>query len=114
MSLVPRILRPAVIIRRKALYSGVFGNSTLWKGVAVWVFGKSVLKKVAGKNVEVIDVSALGSGRLMTIQTIKPTSRRGRKKLARKGTPAPTVKEYRAASRAEAAAIRDARRSRKR
>jgi len=108
------MLRPAVIIRRKALYSGIFGNSTLWKGIAVWVFGKSVLKKMAGKNVEVIDVSALGAGRLMTIQTIKPTSRRGRRKLARKGTPLPTVKEYRATSRAEAEAIRGHRRSQKR
>ena len=114
MALVPRILRPAIIIRRKALYSGIFGNSTLWKGVAVWVFGKSVLKKVAGKNLEVIDVSALGAGRLMTIQTIKPTSRRARRKLAKKGAPAPTVQGYRATSGAEAAAIRELRRSKKR
>ncbi len=114
MALIPRMLRPAIVIRRKALYSGIFGDSMLWKGIAVWVFGRSVLKKVAGRNVEVIDVSALRSGRLMTIQTITPTSRRARKKLARKGTPAPTVKQYRATSRAEAAAIRDARRSRKR
>ncbi len=114
MALVPRALRPAVLIRRKALYSGVFGNSTVWKGIAVWVFGRSVIKKMAGKNLEVIDVSALGTGRLMTIQTIKPTSRRARRKLAKRGTPAPTAKEYRATSRAEAAAIRELRRSKKR
>ncbi|HUF96854.1 MAG TPA: hypothetical protein VMM60_01920 [Ilumatobacter sp.] len=114
MALVPRLLRPAVLIRRKALYSGIFGNSTLWKGIAVWVFGKSILKKMAGKNVEVIDVSAMGAGRFMTIETIKPTTRRGRKKLAKKGTPAPTVKEYRAKSHAEAAALRALRRSKNR
>jgi tRNA U54 and U55 pseudouridine synthase Pus10 len=108
------MLRPAVIIRRKALYSGVLGNSTVWKGVAVWVFGKAIIKKAAGKNLEVIDVSALGPGRFMTIETIKPTSRRARRKLDKRGTPAPTVKAYRATSRAEAAAIREHRRSQKR
>jgi hypothetical protein len=114
MALLPPALRPGLLIRRKALYSGIFGNSTFWKGIAFWVLGKSLIKKVAGKNLQVIDVSALGAGRLMTIQTIKPTTRRARRKLAKKGTPVPTVKEYRATSRAEAAAIRELRRSKKR
>ena len=39
MALLPYALRPRVVIRRKALRSGLLGNSTLWKGVAVWVFG---------------------------------------------------------------------------
>jgi len=114
MALVPRMLRPAILIRRKALASGVFGDSLMWKAIAVVLFGRSLIKKVAGKNVEVIHVTALSPGRFMTIETIKPTSRRARRKLAKKGTPAPTVKEYRATSRAEAAAIREHRRSQKR
>lgn len=96
MAMLPRHLRPAVMIRRKALYSGFLGSSSFWKIVGVAVFGKSTLKKFFGKNEEVVDVSKLGVGRFMQLTTSKPLSRRARKKMTRSGQTAPTLKGERA------------------
>ncbi|MEO6653786.1 MAG: hypothetical protein ABIP17_14140 [Ilumatobacteraceae bacterium] len=95
MALIPRIFRPKFIIRRKALSAGIFGQSTFWKVVAVWVFGKTTLKKFFGKNTEVIDVSRLGGGRYMQLATAKPVNRRERKRLRKAGMEPPTLKEHR-------------------
>lgn len=92
MALIPRMLRPSVLIRRKAMYNGFLGNSTLWKVIGVVVFGKSTIKKFFGKNPEVIDVSTLGPGRTMQVATSKPLSRRARKKVVRSGGTPSTLK----------------------
>ena len=68
----------------------------LWKVIGVGVFGRTTIKKFFGKNVEVIDVSRLGSGREMQIATSKPMSRRSRKKMVRSGVAPPTLKGDRA------------------
>ncbi len=94
MALIPRILRPKFLIRRKAMRSGIFGQSTFWKIVAVWVFGRASIKKFFGKNTEVIDVSKLGRGRYMQLATAKPVTRRERKKLRKAGMQPPTLKEH--------------------
>ncbi len=96
MALLPRALRPAVLIRRKAMYSGIFGQSTFWKVVAVWVFGKASIKKFFGKNVEVIDTAKLGSGRYMQLATAKPVTKRELKKLRKAGMEPPTLKQHQA------------------
>ncbi len=96
MALLPRALRPAVLIRRKAMYSGIFGQSTFWKAVALWVFGKASIKKFFGKQVEVIDLAKLGSGRYMQVATAKPVTKRERKKLRKAGMEPPSLKEHRA------------------
>ncbi len=96
MALLPRALRPSVMIRRKAMYSGFLGSSSFWKIVGVAVFGKGTLKKFFGKNVEVLEVSKLGTGRYMRVTTSKPMSRRSRKKMIRSGQTPPTRKGERA------------------
>ena len=96
MALLPRALRPSVMIRRKSMNKGFLGPSTFWKVIGVAVFGKSTIKKFFGKNVEVIDVSRLGAGREMQIATSKPMSRRSRKKMVRSGVTPPTLKGDRA------------------
>jgi hypothetical protein len=93
------MLRPSVLIRRKAMRAGFLGPSTLWKVVGVIVFGKSTIKKVFGRNPEVIDVSALGPGRFMQVTTEKPTTRRRRRKAARAGSPPVTIDQRRAMAR---------------
>jgi hypothetical protein len=80
MALIPRVLRPSLVIRRRALYDGVFGRSTVWKLVAVLVFGRSTLKKVFGKQPELIEVAKLeGPGHFMQIRTLPPSARRGKR-----------------------------------
>ncbi len=96
MALVPRTLRPSVMIRRKAMYSGFLGNSGFWKVVGVVVFGKSTITKMFGRTTEVIDVSSLGAERFMTITTAKPITRRRRRRLARRGVEVPTLKQQKA------------------
>lgn len=84
MPLLPYAYRPSVLIRAKALRRGIFGPSIFWKVVAGVVFGRSTLKKIFGRNEEVLERATLkGGGRLMQIETIKAPSRRQRRKAAR-------------------------------
>jgi hypothetical protein len=99
---LPRALRPAVIIRRKALYTGLLGPSRFWKVIAVWVFGKATLKKFFGRNVEVLDAGPLGVGRYLSVETSEPLTPRRRRQLAKAGKPVPTRAAVKAAAEAEA------------
>lgn len=98
MALIPRMFRPSVIIRRKAMYAGFLGPSKMWKVVGIVVFGRSSLKKFFGKQPEVIDKAALGSGRVMELVTAKPVTRRRRKQLAKQGITPLTLAEQRGLS----------------
>lgn len=100
MALVPRMLRPSVLIRRKALYNGFLGPSTFWKVVGVVVFGKSTIAKFFGKQPEVVDVSSLGPGRVLQLVTAQPVTKRRRRKLAKRGVTVPTLAEQRRMSQA--------------
>jgi hypothetical protein len=110
---LPRALRPAVIIRNKALYQGILGPSRVWRVIAVWVFGKRFLKRFFGKTPEVLDVSAFGPGHVLTVETTKPITRRRRKQLAKAGTPAPTMAQVRSAAITLALAAAAARRKKR-
>ncbi len=84
MPLIPYTYRPSVIVRSKALRQGLFGPSTFWKVVAAVVFGRRTLKKIFGRNEEVLEKAVLkGGGRLMQIETIKAPSRRQRRRAAK-------------------------------
>ena len=111
MPLLPRALRPSVIIGRKAMYAGFLGQSTFWKFVGVFVFGKATIKKLFGKSPEVIDVSSMGPERFMTLITAKPVTRRRRRKLAKQGIASPTLNEHKAYAHAWVAAQEAAKRA---
>ena len=111
MALIPRMLRPSVIIRRKAMYTGFLGPSRFWKVIGVFVFGKSTIKKFFGKNEEIIDTSSLGAERFMTLTTAKPVTRRRRKKLRKQGIEPLTLKESKALGSLWAAAADEAKRA---
>jgi hypothetical protein len=96
MALVPRALRPSVLIRRKAMHRGFLGPSSFWKVVGVVVFGRSTLKKFFGKSVEIVDTAALGSERFMTVTTAKPMTKRRRKQLRKGGREPLTLKQRQA------------------
>jgi hypothetical protein len=96
MALVPRMLRPSVLIRRKAMYAGFMGPSRFWKIVGVVVYGKSTIKKFFGKQPEVIDTTKLGKGRYMQLSTSQPVNRRRSKQLRKAGMEPPTLKQHKA------------------
>ena len=62
----------------------LFGQSTFWKVVAVWVFGKASIKKFFGKNVESHRPARLGKGRYMQLATAEPVTKRERRSSARR------------------------------
>ena len=80
MALVPLTLRPSFIIRRNALRKGVLGPSVLWKVAAVVVFGRGTLKKVLGRNPEVLGRRRIGVGHVLTVAAYAPLSRREAKR----------------------------------
>lgn len=103
MAIVPRMLRPSVLIRRKAMYAGFLGTSSFWKVVGVAVYGKRTLTRFFGRQPEVIDVSKLGPGRVMQIVTARPVTRRRRRKLAKRAIAVPTLAAQRRMAEAWAA-----------
>lgn len=84
MPLLPYAYRPSVIVRSKALRQGLFGPSTFWKVVAAVVFGRSTLKKIFGRNEQVLDRLVLkGGGRLVQVETFRAPGRRQRRRAAK-------------------------------
>jgi hypothetical protein len=78
------MLRPSMLLRRRALMSGVLGNSTFWRVMAVVLFGSSTLRRLFGKQPELVEVAVLkGPGHLMQIETLPRRARRGRRRPAR-------------------------------
>ncbi len=78
-----RMLRPSILMRRKALRSGVFGSSRVWKMVAVVMFGSSTIRRVFGKSPQVVEIATLkGPGHLMQIETAAQQTRRQRRRAA--------------------------------
>lgn len=81
---LPTLISPAVYVRRRALYDGVLGSSTLWKLVAAAVFGRSVLRRVLGRHPEHLSVERLRPGQSVQVIALGPRgSRRQRRQAAR-------------------------------
>jgi hypothetical protein len=77
---LPVLLRPKYLIRRKALRSGLFGPSRMWRSVAfVIIFGNG-LKKFFGKTAEPLGVRTIGKGHLITVAAAAPLGRRQAKR----------------------------------
>lgn len=82
------------------MYAGFLGPSTFWKAVGVVVYGKRTITRVFGRQPEVVDVSALGPGRVMQLVTARPVTRRRRRRLAKRGVEVPTRSEQERLARA--------------
>jgi len=72
MALLPRALRPSVIIRRKAVSSGFFARSAFWKIIGAVVFRQGSMKKFFGKNPEVIAKQKVGFNSFVNVLNAKP------------------------------------------
>ncbi len=102
MALLPYALRPAVIIRRKAIRQGLLGPSLFWKVIAAWVFGKKTIKKFFGKQPETLGTWKVGSNKFVNVINAKPMTGKQRK--------ATGLTKKAAKSMIIAAAVADARR----
>jgi len=79
MALLPRALRPSVVIRRKAIWSGFLGPSKLWKIVGAFVFGQGTIKKFFGKTPEKISSQKVGLNSFVNVINAKPMTKKQRK-----------------------------------
>lgn len=80
MALLPYALRPKVIIRRKAIWSGLLGPSTFWKVVAAFVFGQGTVKKIFGKNPESLGTFTAGKNSFVSVINAEPMPAKERKR----------------------------------
>lgn len=83
-----RFLKPSVIIRRKALRSGVFGGNRTWLRVFVTMFLWRRLKALFGfAEPQPVFVQEARSGqRFVIAHEASPTSRRARRRLNKKAS----------------------------
>lgn len=72
MVLLPRVFRPSVVIRRKAIWSGLFGTSKLWKIIGAVGFGQRSIKKFFGKHPETIAKQKVGFNSFVNVLIAKP------------------------------------------
>ena len=80
MALLPLTLRPSFIVRRNALRKGMLGPSTLWKVVAIVVFGRGTLKRVFGRTPDRLGTRTIGVGHVITVAAAVPLTRRQAKR----------------------------------
>ncbi|MFT7501317.1 MAG: hypothetical protein ACI91Q_000112 [Gammaproteobacteria bacterium] len=81
MALLPRALRPSVVIRRKVMSSGFFGRSKVWKIIGAFVFGQGSIKRFFGKNPETITKQKIGFNSFVNVLNAKPMSAKQSKAL---------------------------------
>jgi len=80
MALIPRAVRPSVVIRRKAMRRGILGPSTFWRVVAIFVFGGKTIRKFFGRTPDTLGTRVIGVGSAISIAVFMPMTRRERKR----------------------------------
>jgi hypothetical protein len=113
MPIIPRSLRPMVVLRRQAtrrglrgnsrfwrwvaflvyirsdvarhaaIREGVFGKSLIWRAVAVVVFADQIMRTVLVKSPQKLGTERLVAGQAVHISSIAPVSRREQRRLRR-------------------------------
>ena len=77
------LLSPTALLRRSALYKGVFGGSRGWLAVGVALWGPRFFRKYFGKHEEVIAVEKLTAGQFVRLESVAPPTRKQRKAIKR-------------------------------
>jgi len=71
------------MLRRSALYKGVFGGSRGWLAVGALLWGPKLLQRLVGKNEEIIATEKLVAGQFIRLEAVRPPTRRQRKAARR-------------------------------
>lgn len=77
------LLSPTALLRRSALYKGLLGGSRGWMAVGAVVWAPRLVKRVFGRNEEVVATEVLEPGQFVRLEAIRPLTRRQRKALRR-------------------------------
>lgn len=78
-----RLLSPTAVLRRSALYKGVLGGSRSWMAVGAVLWGPRILRRVFGKQEEILAVERLTAGQHVRVESLRPLTRAQRKALRR-------------------------------
>ncbi len=78
-----RLLSPTALLRRSALYKGVLGGNRGWMAVGAVLWGPRLMRRMFGKQEEVVAVERLTAGQFVRLESIKPPTRRERKAARR-------------------------------
>jgi hypothetical protein len=80
---VKSILNPFNLWRRKALYKGVFGGDRTWLMIGAVVWGPRILKRVLGRNEEIVATEKLLPGMVLRIAPLPQKTRADRRAYKR-------------------------------
>ena len=74
----PSLLSPGVLIFRKSLRDGIFGNSRFWKAAAFVILGRRLLRRLMGAEPRTVAVEKLVPGQTLILRgvTERPAKRR--------------------------------------
>ena len=70
------LLAPTAVLRQRSLKRGLWGGHRGWMAVGVLVWAPRVLKRLAGRNEELIATERLLPGESIRLTAIKPPTRR--------------------------------------
>lgn len=70
------LLAPAAVLRQRSLQRGLFGGHRGWIAVGVLVWAPRVLKRLGGRNEELIATERLLPGQSIQLTAVKPPTRR--------------------------------------
>jgi hypothetical protein len=71
------------LLRRNALYKGLFGGARGWMAVGAVLWMPRVLKRLFGRNEEIVATEVLKPGESVHLAAIRPPTRRMRRAAAR-------------------------------
>ncbi|MGB8858805.1 MAG: hypothetical protein WCC60_06095 [Ilumatobacteraceae bacterium] len=77
------LLSPTALLRRSALYKGVFGGNRGWMAVGAVLWGPKLFKRFLGKNEQIIATEKLTAGQFVRLEAIRPPTRKERKAIKR-------------------------------
>ena len=76
-------LNPFELARRNALYKGLLGGNRTWLVVGAFVWGPRLLKRLMGRNEEIVATEKLTPGMSIRITPLPQRTRADRKRFTR-------------------------------
>jgi len=78
-----RVLSPTATLRRRALVKGFLGGNKTWMAVGALVWTPVLMRKVFGRNVEILSTEVLKPGQAVRIEAIRPPTKGERRATRR-------------------------------
>jgi hypothetical protein len=65
------VLSPALLIRRKAISQGFFGENRMWRIIGLFIVGRMILNKIMGKGSETVAIERLEPGQQIILTGLR-------------------------------------------